>query len=303
MKHIFVGFLLILFGCSDYDITRIKDDVLPGGDTGQFTNIIDTGFLEDTASEIDEPEPDPSRPIAICDVFPEEVSPPFESTTWFGIDSYDVDSGNIVEYNWSLVDIPAGSASSMPVGGANRGPFVPDVAGEYTGKLIVVNNIGVESEPCEVTVTARPSENLWVELFWSVPNDDLDLHLLNDSGNTESGDDCYYSNCTPLTQIFFPVDWGIPGNTDDNPMLDLDDIPGVGPENININSPASNGFYTVIVHDYTGSTPDFRGANEATINIYINGTLAWSGTKSISGEGSYTHFADINWNTGMITAY
>ena len=85
------------------------------------------------------------------------------------------------------------------------------------------------------------------------------------------------------------------GDSSDDPSLDLDDIDGLGPENINIYNPQANGTYTVFVHDYTGSAPsDTLGPNNVTINVYLNGTQAWSGTKAISDDGSVTPFCEIN---------
>ena len=95
---------------------------------------------------------------------------------------------------------------------------------------------------------------------------------------------------------------GISGYTEDNPVLDLDDIPGTGPENINIADPVDGGIYTVVVHDYTGSTPDFYGGNEVTVNIYLDGTLSWTDTRIIEGDGSYTYFAEIEWPSMTITS-
>ena len=85
---------------------------------------------------------------------------------------------------------------------------------------------------------------------------------------------------TAIVCEWWTSDWGILGDSSDDPSLDLDDIDGLGPENINIYNPQANGTYTVFVHDYTGSAPsDTLGPNNVTINVYLNGTQAWSGTK------------------------
>tara|TARA_Y100001970_G_scaffold285227_1_gene404372 strand:- start:1212 stop:2135 length:924 start_codon:yes stop_codon:yes gene_type:complete len=306
MKNNCIFFLLVLtgLGCSDYDLKNLRDNLagLPDVNDTSIPEFVED--LPDTSSpeETAEPIPDPSAPIAVCSVDPSPVSPPFESATWIGNSSYDPDGGTIVDYSWALVSTPDGSTAAMPLGGANRYPFTPILAGDYTGQLIVTNDAGLLSEPCEVTLEAVPTESLWVEMFWEQSQDDMDLHLLTSGGSLETRDDCYYSNCTPAAQIFFPMDWGASGFVGDNPTLDLDDIPGTGPENINIDSPHPGAVYTVIVHDYTGSTSDVYGDNQVTVNIYLDGSLSWTDTRTISGDGSYTEFARIDWTAGSITS-
>tara|TARA_Y100001970_G_scaffold68088_1_gene86773 strand:+ start:1268 stop:2191 length:924 start_codon:yes stop_codon:yes gene_type:complete len=306
MKNNYIFFLLILtgLGCSDYDLKNLKDDLAGLPDIGD-TSVPE--FIEDAPDtsppdETAEPIPDPSAPIAVCSVDPSPVSPPFESATWIGNSSYDPDGGEIVDYSWALVAAPGGSTVTMPLGAANRYPFTPVLAGTYVGELTVTNDAGLSSDPCEVTLEAVPTESLWVEMFWEQPQDDMDLHLLVDAGSLETRDDCYYSNCTPSAQIFFPMDWGTSGYTGDNPTLDLDDIPGTGPENINIDTPHPGAVYTVVVHDYTGSTSDVYGMNNVTVNVYLDGSLSWTDTRPIEGDGSYTYFARIDWTGGTITS-
>ncbi len=294
---------LTALGCSDYDLKKLKDNLSGLPDVAD-TSIPDVVDLPDTSppEETAEPIPDPTVPIAVCSVTPNPVSPPFESVTWVGSDSYDPGGGTIVDYTWTLTSFPIGSTASMPSGAANRYPFTPVLAGTYVGQLVVTNDSGLSSIPCEAILEAVPAESLWVEMFWEKPQDDMDLHLLTDPGILETRDDCYYSNCTPSAQIFFPMDWGVSGYVGDNPTLDLDDIPGTGPENINIDNPQPGAVYTVVVHDYTGSTSDVYEDNQVTINVYLDGSLAWTDTRAISGDGSYTYYASIDWTASSITS-
>ena len=93
------------------------------------------------------------------------------------------------------------------------------------------------------------------------------------------------------------LNWGEPGGEDD-PHLDLDDIERVGPENVNIESPAA-GSYRVVVHDYPGSV--YAGINEVTVRIHVGGVLVYEESKPIVGEDSYVPFVQVDWPSGVIT--
>jgi hypothetical protein len=238
-----------------------------------------------------------SGPVAVCEVDPTEVQPNQDSATWYGNESYDAAGYEIVDYDWTLYSQPGGSTATMPVGGADRRNFRPDLAGEYVGQLIVTNELGEVSEPCYATLTATPVEDLWIQMYWAHNQDDMDLHLLRPGGVLRTDGDCYYANC--VGGSFWSLDWGVAGDPSDDPSLDLDDIPGTGPENINIESPES-GLFEVYVNDYTGSTPDYTGANDVTVVIFIAGYQVWTDTRAISGEGRDEHFASISWPAGTV---
>jgi hypothetical protein len=247
--------------------------------------IVDTGDSADT-------DPPLSQPVAVCSVDPSEVLAIHESADWIGNSSYDPD-GSITDYSWTLYSAPAGATSTMPGGTANRRGFTPDVAGEYIGELVVTDDDGLVSEPCYATLEATAGDGLWVETFWTNSGDDMDLHLLDDSGTLTTNSDCYFANCT-----WGGLNWGSAGVADD-PILDLDDIPGTGPENINIDSPA-RGTYTVYVHDYPGSS--YIGRNDVTVNVYFAGRLVWTDTRNINSEGCYEPFVEVNVPGGSTTS-
>lgn len=247
----------------------------------------------DSDNDVDLVASGSSGPIAVCSVSPEAVTSHSETATWTGDESYDPGGRSIVNYEWTLISQPAGSSATMPSGGAIRRPFVWDLAGEYVGQLIVTNDLGEASEPCEATLTATPGDDFWIEMYWQHSGDDMDLHLLAPGGSLETNSDCYFSNC-----VGSGLDWGSRGVTEDNPSLDLDDISGTGPENTRIEEP-EDGTFTVIVHDYPGST--YTSSNRVWVNIYIGGELAWSDTRDISGENSYEEFATVSFPSGTVT--
>ena len=235
--------------------------------------------------------PDNYKPISVCSVSEDEVSPVWDSVDFIGETSYDPTGYKIIDYAWEIVESPEGSFASLGYDIPNKENFVPDLAGEYVVELVVMNERCVLSDPCQVVVNAVPSQDLWVEMIWELPNDDMDLHLVKDNAAYESEGDCYYSNC--VADYGTPsLEWGDLSSDLDDPRLDLDDIENVGPENINIAEPAS-GKYRVVVHDYPGS--ENYEANTVTVKIHMNGELVYEESKVISGEDSYTPFAEIDW--------
>jgi len=167
-------------------------------------------------------------------------------------------------------------------------------------------------------------------MVWNVNamNDtsDVDLHLKRspnarwfDAG--ASGDDCFYMNCkvcdtyneaecraeiaeynaNPDRPPPSQVQWSAPLDTDD-PRLDLDDVEGQGPENLNINAPR-NGTYRLGVHYYED---DGFGPSTVSVRIFCEGGVVEQFGPLIlddvgDGGGPRTEFwevADIEWSNG-----
>lgn len=300
MRRFVIAVPVVLAACqTDYDLQKEEE---PENGTTEVTEGLSDDPVGDSAEPEDTGEVDPGdgstgdepeKPVAVCDVTPNPVEPPFETATWIGSGSYDPEGLAIVDYAWALNSAPSGSSARMATGtSADRGGFEADLAGEYVASLTVTTEDGRISDPCQVTLESIPAENLWVEMFWTYSGDDMDLHLLAPGGYLEDyNTDCYFVNCTG------GLSWGSSGTADD-PYLDLDDISGTGPENINIAAP-SPGTYTVYVHDYPGSV--YNSGNPVTVRVYINGVKLYDQTKTITTEDSYTAFASINWNSGTVT--
>lgn len=217
-----------------------------------------------------------SGPTALC---PAEVTT--SPLTAVQIDGNATGDRPITSTQWTLQAAPTSSARPAPTpADAVRTTFTPDVAGDYTLRLRVTDANDARDE-CTTLVHAVPHDGLRVELSWDPPSgscprnegaacdqSDVDLHLLLNSGGGDvvwqTDNDCYYANCQ-VRQPSRPR-WGMSG-LDDDPRLDLDDVTGHGPENINITRPSARS-YRIGVHYYASHG---AGDQVATVTVYCGG--------------------------------
>jgi hypothetical protein len=122
-------------------------------------------------------------------------------------------------------------------------------------------------------------------LNWDSNMTDVDLHLLRPGGTTFDflGSDCFYANKNP--------DWNISMDNTDDPFLDVDDIDGNGPEEINLQS-TGPGRYEVYVHYFNDR---LSGASRATMDIHIAGQLVTSISQQMNCNDLW-HVGTIDWD-------
>ncbi len=244
----------------------------------------------------------PTGPSAICP--PDIDTTPLTEVELVGDGE---DDGRIVGWRWSVVSRPTGSSAPGPAPDtAQVSYFMPDVAGEYRIRLTVTDDDGLTGS-CEFSVNAIPSEGLRVELYWNPPESpsdptDVDLHLLHPTSPVwfDDAGDCYYANCNASASMI--LEWDVPAFWPDNPRLDIDDVEGYGPENINIDNPVTGSTYTVGVHYFSD---DGWGPSQVYVKIYC-GTVSLDPvfeigpvrlTAGVDYEGNdFWKVADVTWD-------
>jgi uncharacterized protein YfaP (DUF2135 family) len=255
-------------------------------------------------------ELDPTNPTAPW-TNPADIDP-LERVYFDGRGSYDpIDPGNparIATFLWTVEEFPAGAnPADFDLQGQNSALFnfwLP-LAGHYVVKLTVWNTDGIQSgdtESSRVEFDVIPKDAIHVQLVWDNATNDQDLHLTfvpQDDRVCNIPWDCHYKNETP---VWFASD--LPGQGA-NPSLDIDDTNGLGPENINIDTPEP-GTYRIYVHyfdDYnTGASVPTRN----TVRVYLNGLQAAEYRRVLSTDKAIWAVADIIWqadDTGIIAPY
>ena len=230
-------------------------------------------------------------PVAVINAATSDYSP-LDTASFDGSASHDPD-GVIVSHAWAIVARPSGSNSSIQTLGdaAATAEFFVDFAGDYTIELTVTDDTGLTGSTT-FDFSAVPWQSIHVELSWDVDVSDVDLHLVDvGSGGqyAQSPGDCFYSNKNP--------DWGDAGAMND-PALDIDDVDGFGPENINVPQPRTGSSYRILVHYYSD---DGMGATNATIRVYLNGTLQHEAIQVLAASDKVWDVATIDWPSGEIT--
>jgi hypothetical protein len=213
------------------------------------------------------------------------------------------DPGDISRVEWRIVERPNGSTSGLENTDRMQSSIWMQLAGRYVVELDVWNEQGLKScEPARLAIEAIADQDIHIQLVWHTPADagetdrlgsDVDLHLLHPNAHGQWDDnrwDCYWRNLEP--------DWGRFQDPSDDPSLDIDDIDGAGPENINLDNPEPGAVYQVGV-DYF-SDHGF-GPSLATVRIYIGGELAFESPRRELIDGEFWHVAEIAWPSGVVT--
>ncbi|MBN1944221.1 MAG: choice-of-anchor D domain-containing protein [Bradymonadales bacterium] len=206
--------------------------------------------------------------------------------------SYDAE-GSIASYAWEVTRRPPGSTANFQPNGSVANPtFFLDFAGQYVFTLRVFDNTGVEScESATIMAVVTPAEHIHVQLYWDTNGTDVDLHFLHPNASVWNFSpwDCFYANRNP--------NWGT-SSRDDDPSLDIDDVDGYGPENINLDGPegtTSAPFtYRVGIFYYSDHG---RGASTPTVKIFLDGTERFSATMPNLTDRQFWDVARITWPT------
>lgn len=238
--------------------------------------------------------------------------------------------GEVTRWVWSVIERPSGSVSQVvetlfsnsdPAGGGPEddeatptATFFVDLAGRYVIDLVVYDNLGQEScapkASATVVIEAVPEKDLHIQLVWSTPEDpdetdefgtDVDLHFKHQNAGERWGSaadswDCYFRNTSP--------DWGNMGDFLDNPSLDIDDINGAGPENVNLNRPEVGVNYEVgalyfraeSVFGEAGRDPRIEHDSYVTVRLFARGELVGEYVdQTLNRLNQLWHVATINW--------
>ena len=255
-------------------------------------------------------------PTAICP--PDQTGPPLSNFSLIGRYEHP-ENRPMANARWQIIERPAGSTSvPNPADGLETIIFA-DLQGEYVAELEVSDDQGSVSR-CQTRITTQSTDGLRIEMVWNVnavgDTSDVDLHLLRSPNATwfdsgPRGDDCYYANCS-VCQAFSEaecreqiaqynanpgmrppaqVEWTAPLN-DDDPRLDLDDVEGQGPENLNVYRP-QNGTYRVGVHYYDD---DGFGPSTVTVTIFCGQNITERfGPLTLQATDEFWEVADITW--------
>ena len=222
-----------------------------------------------------------ATPAAPYDAFVEYVAD--------GAGSYDPD-GTVVEWDWSVTQKPSASSVALtalpdaPPGSRVR--FRPDLVGDYEITLVVKDDRGKSSAPATFAFHVADTSGLRVELTWDTNITDVDLHLVDEQiGGADfftSPGDCYFQDKNP--------DWGLPGDTSDDPVYPIDQDEGYGPESIGILAPAA-GTYHVWTHYYCD---DGLGSTNATVRVFVDGSDMMESSALLPHTGSLWDVATID---------
>jgi len=287
-----LGAALAACSSSDSDDVEIQTPL----DVGVDDSIIDT------ESELDLTTITPFVPV-IVDPAPEFAEPgsfscdgcpngDFTELSFSTPDSSFVSSGQVTgaDGNGSYTIIADdGSAIDGVIATDDNGNFsttLPLFCGIQTIKYIWSNDAGRYVLVNEANRTDCSSADIQITLNWDNLGIDFELHLVEQGGRINDPE----TDCTWNTCVSVQPDWGVIGDTSDNPVKDVDDTGNFGPENIFLSNPEAGTYSVFVEHWNSGGSPMadgavvFNVAGETTVteivdlppfSVWYVGTIEW----------------------------
>ncbi len=220
---------------------------------------------------------------------------PGQRITLDGSASMAPDGDAPLTYKWTIRSKPLASSTTIAAPEAAITEMTLDamVPGAYEVQLDVTDSTGAKScQPARATVVASPAQKLLVEMFWDNPGTDLDLHVLRNTMallNT-TPDDCYYQNRTP--------DWGVVGNTMDDPAFVRDALTGYGPEVFGYVNPVDGTYRVAVMFENELLSP--MPPSRVTVRVYLFGILKAEASKTLQQKGNVWEVVDVTWPSGDV---
>jgi hypothetical protein len=209
-------------------------------------------------------------------------------------------SGNDGSGWWAIVDSDAliRAQGTLTAADLSAGQTVPLFCGSQRILVFFANAAGKSFYALDVLRTTCDEPDIRVRLAWDTDATDVDLHLIKPGGSygdSTDDTDCYFTNCTEFAH---EADWGVEGDHTDDPVLDIDDTNGYGPENIFID-PSEDGRYQVHVHYWSDHG---NGPSNAWVEVYIQGvrTAAFGAEPLVDGQ--IWQVCTIDWPSGAVAA-
>jgi hypothetical protein len=181
---------------------------------------------------------------------------------------------NGATYRWEVVAAPPGGAYTLGSPTTPSTTFTSVIVGAFGLRFTVTDAMG-RTATCTTTVTMQ-GHGLRVELIWaggdSANRVDMDLQVHNRlaaswSVTSNNVNVCYWNNRNP--------EWDAAGPTD-NPALDVDNLVGLGPENVRVDAPPTTQVYSVGVARVQLTSP--ATCTVTTVNDVITGAAAQVGS-------------------------
>ncbi|MEM6367228.1 MAG: choice-of-anchor D domain-containing protein [Myxococcota bacterium] len=246
-------------------------------------------------------------PVAVIDG-PSRTDP-FSQVDLSGANSFDPDMPPDLplSYVWSLLEVPDGSLARLQSRTATTTRFLTDLSGEYLVELTVTDAKGLRGSSV-LRVDASPDQGIRIELLWDHPDSDVDLHLIRAGGS--------FCDCQDLpgdpSDVHYRCreqDW-YPEFPGANPILDLDDDEGFGPEVIALPGEGEEDFipadsFEIQVHYFNdrAAVSSFpTSTSNATVRIFLFGQLAAEFDQALDQTGDLWRVGRIAWPSGAVEA-